>query len=83
MGWEVTEKSALFASFFLDETGLVWHNRCMAKKKKQKTKPTETQLLDAIKKKYFDSQPPTCDKQKQAVKFLHTIYQYNINKNND
>jgi len=52
----------------------------MGKKKKRKTPPTEVQLLHAIKKKYFDSQPPTCDKQKTAIKFLHATYIYNINK---
>jgi hypothetical protein len=65
----------------VDRKGGGWHIECMGKKKKQKNPPTETQLLDAIKKKYFDSEPPTCDKQKTAVKFLHSTYIYNINKN--
>jgi hypothetical protein len=54
-------------------------NEVMSKKKRNKKPKTTSELLDAIKKKYFDGKPPTNEKQRHAVNFLFETYSFNLN----
>jgi len=51
----------------------------MSKKKRNKKPKTTSELLDAIKNKYFDGKPPKNEKQRHAVNFLFETYSFNLN----
>lgn len=56
-------------------------NKVMSKKKKKKMPSSPSELITAIKNKYFDGKRPTDMKQRHAINFLFETYNYNINKN--
>ena len=54
----------------------------MSKKKrnkKPKTPKNPSELLDAIKNKYFDGKRPADEKQRHAINFLFDTYSFNLN----
>ena len=67
--------------FFCGQMPDFGDNGVMSKKKRKKTKSTPSELITAIKNKYFDGKRPTDEKQRHAVHFLFDTYKYNINKN--